>query len=113
MNHKAIPIWSWAGPAAAWALVLAGTGTPIIAVAAGMALIVTVTAAVHHAELIAHRVGEPFGTLILALSVTVIEVGLILSLMIAGKGDVSTLARDTVFAAVMLILNALVGICLL
>ena len=113
MDHKAIPIWSWAGPAAAWVLVFAGTGTPVLAILAGVALILTVTAAVHHAELIAHRVGEPFGTLILALSVTVIEVGLILSLMIAGKGDVSTLARDTVFAAVMLILNALVGICLL
>jgi Ca2+:H+ antiporter len=75
--------------------------------------VLTVTAAVHHAELIAHRVGEPFGTLILALCVTVIEAGLILSLMLGGKGDVSTLARDTVFAAVMLILNALLGICLL
>ena len=98
---------------AAWLLIVAGAGSGIWAAIAGIVLIVTVTAAVHHAELIAHRVGEPFGTLILALCVTVIEVGLILSLMLGGKGDVSTLARDTVFAAVMLILNALLGICLL
>ena len=113
MDHKAIPIWSWAGPTVAWILVALGTGSTTMALVAGAVLVLTVTAAVHHAELVAHRVGEPFGTLILALSVTVIEVGLILSLMLAGKGDVSTLARDTVFAAVMLILNALVGICLL
>ena len=113
MDRQAFPIWSWAGPVAAWLLIVAGASSGIWAAIAGIVLIVTVTAAVHHAELIAHRVGEPFGTLILALCVTVIEVGLILSLMLGGKGDVSTLARDTVFAAVMLILNALLGICLL
>jgi len=98
---------------AAWLLIVAGATYGNMAAIAGVVLIVTVTAAVHHAELIAHRVGEPFGTLILALCVTVIEVGLIISLMLGGNGDVSTLARDTVFAAVMLILNALMGICLL
>ncbi|MDO9363544.1 MAG: ionic transporter y4hA [Sphingopyxis sp.] len=72
-----------------------------------------VVAAVHHAEVIAHRVGEPFGTLILALAVTVIEVGLILTLMQAEPEKAQTLARDTVFAAVMVILNLLMGLCLL
>ena len=70
-------------------------------------------AAVHHAEIVAHRVGEPFGTLILALAVTVIQVALIVSLMLAGGEATAPLARDTVFAAVMIILNGMVGICLL
>ncbi len=77
------------------------------------ALIGSVLAAVHHAELIAHRVGEPFGTLVLAIAVTVIEVALIVSLMIAGGGKDAGLARDTVFAAVMIILTAMIGLSIL
>lgn len=65
-------------------------------------LIGTVFAAVHHAEVIAHRIGEPFGTLLLTLSVTVIEVALIASIMLGGM-DVPTLARDTVFSVVMIV----------
>jgi Ca2+:H+ antiporter len=79
----------------------------------GIGLIGTVLAAVHHAELIAHRVGEPFGTFLLAVAVTVIELGLIITLMSSGGASAATLARDTVFAAVMIILNGLVGICIL
>jgi Ca2+:H+ antiporter len=79
----------------------------------GVALIGTVLAAVHHAELVAHRVGEPFGTFLLAVAVTVIELGLIITLMSAGGEAAATLARDTVFAAVMIILNGLVGVCIL
>jgi Ca2+:H+ antiporter len=71
----------------------------------------TVFAAVHHAEVIAHRIGEPFGTLLLTLSVTVIEVALIATLML-GEKEVPTLARDTVFAVVMIVCNGLVGICI-
>ena len=85
---------------------------PVLAVDAGL-LVMTVMAGVHHAELIAHRVGEPFGSLILAVAVTIIEVGLIVMLMISGKGDVSTLARDTVFSAVMITMNGIVGLSLL
>src|SRR6516164_3215636 len=70
----------------------------------------TVFAAVHHAEAIAHRIGEPFGTLLLTLSVTIIEVALIASIMLGDK-EVPTLARDTVFAVVMIVCNGLVGIC--
>jgi Ca2+:H+ antiporter len=72
-----------------------------------------VLAAVFHAEVVAHRVGEPYGTLVLALAVTAIEVALIVSLMIAGGPATSGLARDTVFAAVMIILNGMLGLCLL
>ncbi len=77
------------------------------------ALAGSVFAAVHHAEVVAHRVGEPYGTLVLALAVTLIEVALIVSLMIAGGEEASALARDTVFAAVMIILNGIIGLCLL
>ena len=110
-----IPPWTLAAPVAGW-LILAGTlleagGWYPLVLAVG--LIGSVLAAVHHAEVVAHRVGEPFGTLILALAVTVIEVALIVSLMLVGGAATNALARDTVFAAVMLILNGIVGLCLL
>jgi Ca2+:H+ antiporter len=72
-----------------------------------------VFAAVYHAEVVAHRVGEPFGTLVLALAVTVIETALIVSVMIAAPSENAGLARDTVFAAVMIVCNGIVGVCLL
>jgi Ca2+:H+ antiporter len=103
--------WTWAAPTLGWALVVAGGALPAWLPAA--ALIATVMAAVHHAELIAHRVGEPFGTFLLAVAVTIIELGLIVTLMSAAGEDAATLARDTVFAAVMIILNGLVGLCIL
>ena len=81
-------------------------------VAASAILVGCILAAVHHAEVVAHRVGEPFGTLILAVAVTIIEASLILSMMLSGAAN-PTLPRDTVFAAIMLILNGLVGACLL
>jgi Ca2+:H+ antiporter len=77
------------------------------------ALIGSVLAAVHHAEVVAHRTGEPFGTLVLALAVTAIETALILSMMLAGGEDKAVLPRDTIFAAIMIICNGVVGICLL
>lgn len=105
--------WTWIAPLVAWASYLASYSgiVPIIILAAS--LIGSVLAAVHHAELIAHRVGEPFGTFLLAVAVTVIEFGLIVTLMSAGGESAATLARDTVFAAVMIILNGLVGVCIL
>jgi Ca2+:H+ antiporter len=72
----------------------------------------TVFAAVHHAEVIAERIGEPYGTLLLTLAVTIIEVALIATIML-GEKEVPTLARDTVFAVVMIVCNGLVGICIL
>lgn len=76
-------------------------------------LIISVMVSVYHAEEIAHQIGEGLGTLLLALSVTVIEVGLIVSLMSSAGSDGATVARDTVFSAVMIVCNGIVGICLL
>ena len=114
-NSTSTPWWSWTWPALALVVVgvhiLLRPGGPF-AVAESFALITTVFAAVYHAEVVAHRVGEPFGTLVLALAVTVIEVALIVSMMISGGPDTSGLARDTVFAAVMIVCNGIVGLCL-
>lgn len=106
-------IFSLTFPFVGWLVLMfywAGLGSPLVT---GVILIGVVIAAVHHAETVAHRVGEPFGTLILAIAVTVIEVGLIVSLMLANREASSTLARDTVFAAGMIILNLLLGLCLI
>ncbi|HSH90941.1 MAG TPA: ionic transporter y4hA [Ramlibacter sp.] len=112
---SSLPLWTLVVPLIGWML-LGGSWYGFgswysIPLAAG--LLGCVLAAVHHAEVIAHRIGEPFGTLMLAVAVTVIEVGLIVSLMLAGGPAANTLPRDTVFAAVMLILNGMVGTCLL
>src|SRR6201993_3317859 len=87
------------------------TGGLLFAAVLLVILFGTVFAAVHHAEVIAHRIGEPFGTLLLTLSVTIIEVALIATLML-GEKEVPTLARDTVFAVVMIVCNGLVGVCI-
>src|SRR3954451_5957774 len=84
-----------------------------VLVVVSIALVGAIVAAVHHAEVVAHKVGEPFGSLILAVAVTVIEVGLIVMLMTGGGQGTSTYARDTVFAAVMITFNGIVGISLL
>lgn len=97
------------------ALILAlvvGVG-PALAVLCGAALTGAVFVAVHHAEVVAHRVGEPFGTLVLALAVTAIEAALILSMVVAGGQEMSVLARDAIYAAVMIICTGVVGLCLL
>jgi Ca2+:H+ antiporter len=85
----------------------------VVLVLVGIFLAASVLAAVHHAEVVAHRVGEPFGSLVLAVAVTVIEVALIVTLMTADESGTATLARDTVFAAVMITCNGIVGISLL
>jgi Ca2+:H+ antiporter len=112
----ATPWWAWAWPALAWVTLLliqfAGA-SGFVDAAAGAILIGTVFAAVYHAEVVAHRTGEPFGTLVLAVAVTVIEVALIVSMMIAAPAEKAGLARDTVFAAVMIVCNGIVGLCLL
>ena len=110
------PWWSWAWPLVAWLVLLLGVAVGshgILDAVAGVALIATVFAAVYHAEIVALRVGEPFGTIVLAVAVTVIEVALIVSLMLAPSADKAGLARDTVFAAVMIVCNGIVGLCLL
>ena len=109
-------MWTWLIPVLSLGLLVVvlvtGVGT-LIAVLCGAVLIAAVIVAVHHAEVVAHRVGEPFGTLVLALAVTAIETALILSLMIAGGKDMAALPRDSIYAAVMIICNGVVGICVL
>ncbi len=110
------PWWAWTWPLLAWAMLglqLLVRSSLLITGLEAFALIATVFAAVYHAEVVAHRVGEPFGSLVLALAVTVIEVALIVSVMITGGSDTAGLARDTVFAAVMIVCNGIVGLCLL
>ena len=117
----AMPKSAWIFPSLAVLLFAAVTAThygftpsPAGLVFAAVLLVIlfgTVFAAVHHAEVIAHRIGEPFGTLLLTLSVTVIEVALIASIML-GEKEVPTLARDTVFAVIMIVCNGLVGLCI-
>ncbi len=108
-----IPVLAAGALVLTWGRDLEGTVGTLVYVAVGVLLVGAVLAAVHHAEVVAHRVGEPFGSLVLAVAVTVIEVGLIVTLMIAGGANVATLARDTVFAAVMISLNGIIGLSLL
>ncbi|MET7285125.1 ionic transporter y4hA [Streptomyces sp. NPDC005573] len=108
--------WTTVVPVLAVVLLIVtwGRGQPGAVIALmGLLLAGAVLAAVHHAEVIAHRVGEPFGSLVLAIAVTVIEVALIVTLMADGGDKTSTLARDTVFAAVMITCNGVVGLSLL
>jgi Ca2+:H+ antiporter len=113
-----VPWWSWAAPLAACALLAAKfahvvpDSSPVVLIPAALALLACVFAAVHHAEIVALRVGEPLGSIVLAIAVTVIEVALIVSMMLAARDGGGALARDTVFAAVMLVLNGVVGLCL-
>ena len=86
---------------------------PALVGLAAVFLIGAVLAAVHHAEVVAHRVGEPFGSLVLAAAVTVIEVALIVELMASGGNEAATLARDTAFAALMITTNGIAGLSLL
>jgi len=113
--HQALPAWTIVSPVAGSAvlgLALAGGAAWVTALTA-LALVAAVLAAVHHAEVVAHRVGEPFGTLILALAVTIIEAALVVSMMLSGGAGADALARDTVFAAIMIVCNGVVGLCLL
>lgn len=103
-------------PALAVLVLLAGLGGVahgLFTVIAVLMLLAAVIAAVHHAEVIAQRIGEPYGTLVLALAVTVIESALILSLMLANAAQSAAVPRDTVYAAVMIICNGVVGLCVL
>lgn len=117
--HSLLPWWSVLLPLLACALLAVAFGVqglPAILMLFAV-LVGAVVSAVHHAEVIAHRIGEPFGTLLLAVAVTVIEVALIISMMISsgdnGGAGGSVIARDTVFAAIMIVCNGVVGLCVL
>lgn len=111
---KSLLQWTIIIPILAWSLFFSGyiTDSYYLEGLASILLILSVMAAVHHSEIIAERVGEPFGTIILAISITVIEVSIIVSLMMSEGEGAASLARDTVYAATMLILNGIVGLCL-
>lgn len=109
------PSWTWIAPALGvliLPLAFAAPSIPALVPLLVAGLFASVIAAVHHAEVIALKVGEPFGTIVLALAVTAIEVALIVTMMLAGGESASGLPRDTVFAAVMLILNGIIGLSL-
>jgi Ca2+:H+ antiporter len=111
-------VWSWTALLPVIAIVVLGVAwgremSGVLVIVVTVLLAGAVLAAVHHAEVVAHRVGEPYGSLVLAVAVTVIEVALIVTLMISGDGKTETLARDTVFAAVMITCNGIVGLSIL
>ena len=105
----AVPLVALVTLAASWGR---EPGIVVVLIVAAL-LAAAVLAAVHHAEVVAHRLGEPYGSIVLAVAVTVIEVGLIVTLMASGGEHVSTLARDTVFAAVMITCNGILGLSIL
>ncbi len=111
-----MPVWSWLAPIAAVVLLGIGLLVPVgalLALLCAAALIAAIIAAVHHAEVVAHKLGEPFGTLVLTASITIIEVALIVMMMLGGGADKAVLPRDTIFSAIMITCNAVVGLCLL
>jgi Ca2+:H+ antiporter len=114
-NPATLPAWTIAAPALGW-LLLAGhflrLGDWYVWVLS-LGLLACVMASVHHAEVMARRVGDPYGSLLLAGAVTIIELSLIVSLMVSGGPAATALARDAVFATVMIVLNGIVGTCLL
>lgn len=117
-HHSSLPAWTWIAPVLAGILVtlkllhLVPADATIVLVLAGFLLLAAVFAAVHHAEVLALKLGEPFGSILLAVAVTIIEVGLIASIMLSGAAGSDAVARDTVFAAVMIVLNGVIGLCL-
>jgi Ca2+:H+ antiporter len=117
-HHASIPTWTWMVPLVASGLLglkfahVVPADATFALILAGLLLGATVFAAVHHAEILALKLGEPFGSILLAVAVTVIEVGLIVSIMLSGADGADRVARDTVFAAVMIVLNGVVGLCL-
>ncbi len=107
------PVYLPVVAAAVLAAGLGGAASGMFIALAVVTLLAAVIAAVHHAEVIAQRIGEPYGTLVLALAVTVIESALILSLMLSNAAKSAAVPRDTVYAAVMIICNGVVGLCVL
>jgi Ca2+:H+ antiporter len=117
-HHTSNPAWTWVAPVLGCGLLalkfahVVPSDSIIVLTLAGAFLGAAVFAAVHHAEILALKLGEPFGSILLAVAVTVIEVALIVSIMLSGSEGSNAVARDTVFAAVMIVLNGVVGLCL-
>ena len=120
MTIDKAPLWTLGTPAVAAGLTLLVTLSPstgaadiLLTALVGAVLVATILTAVHHAEVVALRIGEPYGSLVLALAVTIIEVALIVTMMLSAKSGGEVIARDAVFAAVMIALNFVVGLCIL
>ncbi len=113
VSTERLPLWTVLVPILALSCDFALRGRPGIlpSVALLFALVAAVLAAVHHAEVVALRVGEPFGAILLALAVTVIELGLIVSIMLGDHAE-PTLMRDTIHATVVLVLHGVAGLCI-
>jgi Ca2+:H+ antiporter len=109
-----IPLYTIILPAIGIALCIAigKVGIGLMAPALAAVLLGNVAVSVHHAEVVAIKVGEPFGTLILALSVTIIEVGLIVAIMLSGSPNPQVM-RDSIHAVIMLVLHGVAGLCIL
>lgn len=116
--ENVLPVWSWVAPLAAGLLLALKFGGVVPPDAAPVQILAcallggAVFAAVHHAEVLALKVGEPFGSILLAVAVTVIEVALIVSILVSGAPGSEAVARDTVYSAVMIVVNGVVGLCL-
>jgi Ca2+:H+ antiporter len=96
-------------------MVVAAMALPLnaaLVAACAVALIGAVIASVHHAEVVAHRVGEPLGTVVLSICVTVIEVALIFTVMLSAGPDAATLPRDTIYSVIMITCCGVVGLSL-
>lgn len=108
-----LPLWTIAVPVVALGteLLVHGRTGLLAATMLVVALVAAVLAAVHHAEVVALRVGEPFGAILLALAVTVIELGLIISIMLGDQPE-PTLMRDTIHATVVLVLHGIAALCI-
>jgi Ca2+:H+ antiporter len=114
---RPLPLWTYLVPilaAACYAIAhFFHLDSGLFYIVMGLALVGSVLAAVSHAEVIALQIGEPLGSVVLAVSVTIIEVAMIVSLTFSKMPAEIFLPRDTVFAAVMIILNAMVGLSIL
>ncbi len=117
-SHDEVPAWTWVAPLLACLLLalkfggIVPAGATLVLALAAIMLGAAVFAAVHHAEVLALRLGEPFGSILLAVAVTVIEVALIVSILVSTAPGSEAVARDTVFSAVMIVLNGIIGLCL-
>lgn len=109
------PLWSLYIPVIAWVLLAVHAGLGLHGLALSLLVLAlggTVFAAVHYAEVVAARVGEPFGTLVLAVAVTIIEVAMIISMLLTKGNQSPAVARDTIFSVVMIVCSGLVGVCI-
>jgi Ca2+:H+ antiporter len=109
-------LWPWWTPIIAIIVVIAAAAMPLdttMVVVCAVALLGAVIASVHHAEVVAHRIGEPLGTVVLSICVTIIEVALITTVMLTGGPNVPTLARDTIYAVIMITCGGVVGLSMI